>query len=106
MSIRNYGECPAPEIVWFTTSIISTSFSHKLKIPSPWRKHVTRGARVILSLFYGFPGGEGHSPRSVVSGRAPKMEISMPTGRRVVVWISPSERCLWSDVVHRCYELN
>lgn len=80
--------------------IISTSLSHSLKILSPWRKHGTRGIRVTLFLFYGCYCDDEHSSRTILNGRAPRAEISMPTGRGVVDWTSQSDRCLWANVVH------
>lgn len=58
-SIRNCSKCPAAEIVWLITSTISTSFGHQLKIPSSWRKPVTRGTWVILLPPYDFHSGKG-----------------------------------------------
>lgn len=105
-NIRNEGDCPAPEIVWFTTSIISTSSSHKLKILSPWRKHVTRGVWLVLSLSLVVAMVVRGTHLGALSVHALKMQISMPAGRGVIDWISPSDRGPWSDGVHRCYTLN
>lgn len=68
------------EVQWVSSSrsrlghipIISTSFSHSLKILSPWRKHGTRGIRVVLFFFYGCYCDHERHPEPFSMGELPE----------------------------------